>query len=549
MTVTEDVEREVKRLKSSALGRRGRTKTAKTKWRFVVAVDDEPKRPTPKDDVEGDDSFVASAGVRKRKRRDVEEQDRGTHDEKISVRHDDDTGQRPQTMAKRGPGKSKGNKTAQNMTEVMMAAEDTEVADVKPPIESKQKRKPKGRAPKKIEIEATTAVAEVAPEQRPEQAVSAIHRAQRTQSRSRQTTNAGNKFVPDLASYGPPEQMSQSVHEMEPQQALKKSRPRPKAAVHGVEEPPSVAEHREGLKSLGPENAVQLKSSPHASTKRTRAKKDLSAQDQKFSVPAPRKRAISVLNEDSHADHDGAAPTKGMSRTVAKSNVETKGELASTPPHLAKRPLQQADANRSPSPRKSPEKPVNNPRALGGAPGKGKMRKRPEVTRHKDPAEKVPRKGRKLRMDRNAEEAEAEAVLEVEKHLSRPEGQQTPLAVPSQQLAETQKSSEAQSSTKAQPATTSRKSSQLRAKAKAADEDENEEDVDWLFAAPERKNKATVPTPAPTKASTTSRKTKLADIDLDDLIANVAAFAQSGKPENVSLSKVTGGHRRKPRRR
>jgi hypothetical protein len=81
-----------------------------------------------------------------------------------------------------------------------------------------------------------------------------------------------------------------------------------------------------------------------------------------------------------------------------------------------------------------------------------------------------------------------------------------------------------------------------------------DEDVDWLFAPQPQASTALKPSAAKSKAATASWKFKMPEMDLDDLLSNIATFAQV-KPTSVpavahnslfhSLEKGRGGGRKK----
>lgn len=254
----------------------------------------------------------------------------------------------------------------------------------------------------------------------------------------------------------------------------------------------------------------------------------------------PDEIAVSV-NRNRREPKECQVRSTKKARTAAKSKIVKEVALERTAPKLERRPLQETDVNRSPSPRNSPEKPSQA--ASVDRVDKGK-RKQGEDSGGAVVAQR-PRKNRKLQLEvdeRRPSGEVVEAPFSVVEKSIRAEA----AATTSSKAPDTIKTARREGS-KPLPALKQTNPTQAPL-ILSRQQDCGDEDVDWLFA-PLRAS--TKPAPrAALKFSTARSKTKLADIDLDELISNVAAFAQSGGAVlNTSTHAVSCAETRKARKK
>ena len=264
-----------------------------------------------------------------------------------------------------------------------------------------------------------------------------------------------------------------------------------------------------------------------------------------------REREAASPAQAEYREAEYQAPVKKAGKTARKQPGKKAAKLDFTPPRLSRRPLQETDPNQSPSPKKSPNKESDVKLGKQKA-NAGKKANEAFLENDAVVADQKHSKKRKIQLDEDVKStvpgttsANSNIVEEAEDKVAErgpaishdvstvPET--APLVAPPKKATKprtTRKKAEICTDNVAPDAVDTRPIA-AKTQANSSQEKIEDEDVDWLLA----------PAVPPTKPKTTTnktgqviakgrsdagRKTKMADMDLDDLLASVATFAMGG---------------------
>lgn len=497
--------------KASVLDRRERTKAGRAKRRFVVEDDGDHSAHKRDDGRDRDDSFAAGLGDRKHSKRLAEEKRKPSEEDSARKEKCDGV---PVSDATRTTMKPRGRRKAGENAALVDEGQARQIEGLKDEPSNKDlmpgTRKTAAQKSKKEAIPEETEC-DIEQQTVSKAAVAAVRSKAPRAAKTRTRKGAQRQ---DLDAEG-----SSS------------------AAVA------TAAEASEPGSLLDLETTASMNATTAAADKPTRRRKDQMRQEEEQAPKASRAEKTLALPDDGQAVETHAEPVKSSRKAATKSKPTKQTTLQSTPPQLERRPLQEGDANRSPSPRKSPEKAA--PSVKNGAVPENNRVKRKRTDVADDATSR--RKARKIRIQPDEQTRDVkEAGLALKSELEPSAEARTDAAqetadsersgnakLSEQRLSETQDALKRQRTTKARHAKQPSKAQPDTSDTKKRQRDE-EEDIDWLFDAPNTKSYGAAKAP-PAKAPSAPRKTKLADIDLDDLIANVAAFAQAGDGGSSSI--------------
>ena len=490
-TVAEDEGLEQEATKTSALDRRGRTKAARTKRQFVMDADEQPAKSKSEESADREDSFVMRVGA-KRRQGQPQHASKEVQEENPAQEASEIVPKAKPTRSKNTVNRGKKAKEAQD-ADVMVANTDQEHAELSE------------RAPKRRKRAAAR------------KGVSATARDDRDDR-----TAADDKEVPDDS----PARITKS------KARSRKAAGKEKAAEEAVQVEKNYCDE-------------PSKSEPEVTPKKSRRTRKATRNEDGDEYES-KKAQEEKPSRDETANAQPTARHK-TAKASTKSKAAKTRPLAATPPRLERRPLQEADANRSPSPRKSPQKDHGVSKLQTPPKVTNSKQKRNDVVETGAPGQDGPRKSRKLKVQRDEENAQGEENPSADASKCHP-GKLEVEAISSVAAAndtkpEQQGKEERAKSDRPEKTVKTSKASKPQAVQSLAQsvrgEDGEEEDVDWLFAASDARPKAVPTKPSAGKHAPPKQRPKLADIDLDDLIANVALFAQAGGPQ--SHANAVGG--------
>lgn len=586
-TIGEDAHTQPQKAKTTALDRREHTKARQLKRRFVADIDEEATRQGRRMAEEGDDSFVAGVAAKRQAREDPDSAARAIQAGSLQAVEDPfEPKKATQAKAPRAPSRRKGGRRAKG-DEIVEDTADGLAEVAKPIPEADQKSCPRRRAtgkrkpgamgtghleqtmkqhlqeaPSAPAVNPLSKIRKAAPIALQKQALEEDRHASAPEDETRESSEShddrpniktrARRLYPASKAQGRDPMPEVHPGDESSNKAVVKAKIKGKIAAQQV----ATAEQTDAsVESTQPgsDHVDAIQSEPSARLLRKKTK-----QIEKSPARASKRRHMPLLQDDD--ENVGGEPTseKAPEKLEGKKKNVGKAVLNAIPSRLERRALQETDANRSPSPRKSAGKAAER---AGDQPGESHTNvKRKRLTKEGDSgtSQKPQRKSRKLAVQRDEApeaagdphagpelkpekgddpHADADASPRKREDVSRPA-----------MMAKARKAAQSTHPTATRPKRSAEEKSLQNAKKGIEGEGKDEdEDIDWLFTAPQTRPAGPVKLHAAEPPPALSRKTRLADIDLDELLANVAAFAQSGEVEPHSIRGGAGV--RKHRRR
>lgn len=511
-TIAEYVDAEPELTRATALDRRGKTKVGRAKRTFLADVGERPTKRKRTDDLGADDSFVGIAGVKRRKANNkagTESAVQGAvticDGDSAEIERTDAAATKAATKKKRQQKGIAAGAVSSGLRETIELNEPTNVE------KTKKSRAAKCTKKAALQMEGSDR------DEQLEEAPTTASKPSKPKPRKQASRNAARNAPSPQKEITEPEPLSVDANS--------KARKGTGKRLKGTKsrKPKQPANMAEDVLDPMPESVDVQESTEPSEPK---------AQPSKQPTRLSRKtKALAVSNDDGE-EGKGTARSRERKhpRATTRSSLSDKRKLSRTPPQLERRPLQEADANRSPSPRKlareSMEKLDEPGRSVekGGSCGQQTQESANRI------ASKDHGQGRRLRVKRDVtRDASDTGTAKDEDDAGLSANARS--NVGSNADASYGTSTSAKDSSQAKTSKNARggglEPRPAREKGRTVDK---EEDIDWLFAAPARQPRIASATASGSKPSSTNpRKPRLADIDLDDLLANVAAFAQSDR--------------------